>query len=215
MSLDQVLGSLVLDHALRMGVDAGLVSLAQATPPWEMHYLTVDELWRFRVDNTGSTDTGWRIEARNGGAALTIASAYSTRPPITFSLVCHRGRVGANLIVSTSSSYLDRWLSEGYGMRQRLTGQEVRNSLNGIDILSRGWKLHLNADAVLRLNIDSGRRTTIIVDLSPDDLRIVRVGGPLKIVFDLPLEFASFLYSDISSDLLPEELDLVLRNCGH
>jgi hypothetical protein len=213
VSIDQVLGGLVLDYVLRMGVDAGLVSLAERTSPWEMHYLTSVELKNFRVANTSFTDTGWKIEARSGGAMLMITSTYSTRPPVTMTLVCRRGKAGAYLIITSSTAYLDRWLSEGYGAPRPLTAQEVAKSLKGSEISGLGWKTSLGSDAVTYLDIDQSRRTTIVTSLSADIIKLMHDGGVLIFNPEFPIEFAGFLYVQIGSNLPSEALDLVLRNC--
>jgi len=213
VSINQVLGGLVLDYVLRMGADAGLVLLAEATSPWEMHYLTSAELQKLRVANTSFTDTGWKIEARSGGAALMITSTYSTRPPVTMTLVCRRGKAGAYLIITSSTAYLDRWLSEGYGAPRPLTTQEIGKSLYGIEISGRGWKKSLGPDAVTQLDVDKDRRITIAANLSPDIVKLMRAGGILIVGPEFPMEFASFLYIKIESNIQLEALDLVLRNC--
>ena len=52
-SSDQMLMALLLEYAMRMGVDLRLVSAASSIPPWqEMRWLTQEEMIDWKIDNT-------------------------------------------------------------------------------------------------------------------------------------------------------------------
>jgi hypothetical protein len=215
VSVEQILAGLVLDYVLRMGVDAKLISLAEASSPWDMRYLTAKELSSFRIDNTGSIDTGWRIDARDGGAVLETRSSYSIRPAVTVTLLCRGVKTSTNLIIASSTKYLDRWLTEGYGWPRPPNVQQIRAELHGLSISGPGWQSHLSAATIGSVEIDSERRIRVSVNLPPDVLKNLSAGGHIVISFDFPDEYASFLYADIASSLPPQVIELVLRNCTH
>jgi hypothetical protein len=213
VSIDQVLVGMVLDYVQRMGVDAKLISLAEATPPWEMHYLTDADLRRFRIDNFNFIDSGWRIEASGGGAALEIESTYSIRPPVAVTLLCRSAKPGLNLLIASSTEYLDRWLMQGYGLPHGPNAREVRAAISDLSVSGPGWERHLTTGAIGSLEIDPGRRITISIDLSPEVVGRLRAGGPIKFGFGFPLEYSGFLYTEIASSVPREALGLILRNC--
>lgn len=213
LSINQVLSGIVLDYALKMGVKPGLISLADSTPPWKIHFLTTPELKNLRVTNAGFVDSGWSIKSMLGGAALTLTSTYSTRPPVTVSIACRQGEPGAFLFFNSSTSYLDRWLMQGYGARHPLTAKQIRASLRGLVISGNGWKKEIGSNAILRVEIGESRNITLLAYVGPHALDLIRRGGRITFDPEFPFIFASFLYVDTQYDIPIPDLNLALRNC--
>ncbi|MCW2240762.1 COG3904 family protein [Azospirillum canadense] len=213
VSLNQVLGGIVLEYVQRMGASPGLVALAGSTPPTEVRFLSEAEAKKLLVDNTGSSDTGWRIEAKGGGAVLTNEVTYVPRPPVHFALFCRAGKGGTFLGISSSMAYLDRWLKEGYGVPQPLSAEEVAGSLDQIELSGRGWKTTLDTKAIVGASIDKNRRFTMLVALSAEVTKAIRKNAITRVRFDFPFQYAGFLISEFQSEVPSEALDLTLKNC--
>lgn len=93
-------------YMVRMGVDAGLLTLADEAGPREMRAITLEEAERHRVSYNPGAWKPWRIETFRGGV-LAISETASGRARMVAS--CTKKR-GPQLVLTSQNEHSGDWL---------------------------------------------------------------------------------------------------------
>lgn len=92
-------------YLVRMGIDAGLLTLADEAGPREMRWISLEEAERHRVSYNPGAWKPWRIEAYRGGV-LAISETASGRTRMVAS--CSKKR-GPQLVLTSQSDNAAEW----------------------------------------------------------------------------------------------------------
>lgn len=86
--MDQMATAVVLEYMTRMGVPPDVVTLAQATLPWEIYEIGNAEARRIGVDNSEISFSALTVRAMNDGA---VAEVESSNGAVVARLYCVSG----------------------------------------------------------------------------------------------------------------------------
>lgn len=86
--LVQALVGLTLIHALRMGIDAGVIVAASGTSPNSIHWFDREEIVAFGLDTSSSRTEPWRMEPYKSGVVIATTHHESVRRSVDVTLFC-------------------------------------------------------------------------------------------------------------------------------
>lgn len=202
LSAGQVLSSLLIDYAVKMGIDPRVVTLAGRTSPHEMWILTATEAAVLKVDNGRlSNQPDWRLSIIRRGLILSGAGTMYPDRAYQAALLCARGRPGWLQMEISTSLDVDSWDPTHFNQIVSVSGVRIgRQSEDQITL------------PMLPARVQ-GRQMTTTIFLPSPAVSLLRAGG-LSIIYNVPRVYGDVLpWMQITGSTVVDAVDLLLRNC--